>query len=311
MRVSRILSLVAGSLLAALAVALPELAAQAADPQRAAAELLAADRAFAAASAQTDLVSGISAIFADDVIMPAPGTGMGFAEGKEAAAAQLRRDPLNATSRATWTAIRAGVSADGTHGYTLGFLDVVRADGSRAPGKYLAYWVKTPAGWRAAVYRRVPRPAGPVDSSFAGFLLPTAPSGARDALLNTADRASLAQAESEFSALATAIGLGPAFERTGDPQAMHIGGGPNVPDVVRGNVAISRNVGEGLPEGSSPVIWAADHRTIVAPSGDLGVSIGFIRSKAPGPDSAERPPFPFFTIWRRAGVNAPWKYIAE
>ena len=50
-----------------------------ATPQAAVDELLAADRAFSAASAKTDLVSGLAAMFDADVIMPLP-NGQ-FAEG--------------------------------------------------------------------------------------------------------------------------------------------------------------------------------------------------------------------------------------
>ena len=41
--------------------------AQTQTPQQVADELLAADRAYSAASAKTDLISGIAAMFADDV----------------------------------------------------------------------------------------------------------------------------------------------------------------------------------------------------------------------------------------------------
>lgn len=44
-------------------------ARQAATPREAVDELLAADRAFSAASARTDAVSGLSAMFADDIMM--------------------------------------------------------------------------------------------------------------------------------------------------------------------------------------------------------------------------------------------------
>ena len=53
-----------------LGVSSPELAAS---PRSAADELLAADRAFAASGAKTDLITGLSAMFAAEVAMPAPG----------------------------------------------------------------------------------------------------------------------------------------------------------------------------------------------------------------------------------------------
>lgn len=51
-------------------------------PQAAVEELLAADRAFAAASARTDLVSGLAPMFAADVVMPVPGQGMAMGAAK-------------------------------------------------------------------------------------------------------------------------------------------------------------------------------------------------------------------------------------
>lgn len=300
---------IAAPMLAAI-IAPRALDGQSPQAANAARDLLAADRAFSAAAASTDLISGISAMYAENVIVPAPG--VGFAEGKAAAIAVLRRDSLNATSRAAWTPIRAGISADGTHGFTIGFFDITRADGSHVAAKYLAYWVKGAAGWRVAVYRRVPRGPGAVDSSVVAPLLPTAALPlVNDQLRIEQDRSSLAKAEADFSALAQELGLGPAFARFGDPQAMHVNAGPTNPDIVRGVVEIARSVGEGSPEASSPVTWAADHRTIIAPSGDFGINLGFIRSKEPNADGTVRAPFPFFTIWRRAGAGSPWRYIAE
>jgi hypothetical protein len=70
-------------------------------------------------------------------------------------------------------------------------------------------------------------------------------------------------------------------------------------------------IAAGFPaaETVSPVRWRTE-RSVVASSGDLGVSIGTITTNRPGADG--RPAtFPFFTIWRRDGPNAPWRYIAE
>jgi ketosteroid isomerase-like protein len=296
------------SAFAVLVLAASALNAQAPNPARAAAELLAADRAFATAAPSTDLPSALSAMFADNVVMPAPG--VGFAEGRDGALAALRRDPANATSKIHWTPVRAAVSGDGTHGYTLGFIETTRADGTKIPGKYLAYWIKGAEGWRVAVYRRVPRPAGAIDSvTIAPLVNAPRPPVATDAFINEA-RTSLAKAESDFSTLASDIGLGPAFERFGDAEAMHINGGPTVAGFVRGNVAIGQAVGGGSPEPGSPVVWAADHRTLVSPGGDFGVNIGWIVTKANGPNGQPNR-FPFFTIWRRADLRSPWRYIAE
>jgi hypothetical protein len=57
--------------------------------------------------------------------------------------------------------------------------------------------------------------------------------------------------------------------------------------------------------------WAADERVVVSDMSDLGLSVGFIRHNAKSDDGSERPPIPFFTVWRRAAPDQPWRYIAE
>src|SRR5580765_5829653 len=118
----------------AMIVALPIVTA-AATPQSVVDELLAADRAFSAASATTDLVSGLTAMFADDVVIPNPPEQ--FAEGKAAVVAMLRANADNARSRTEWTPVRGGVSADGQHGFTVGFMTIHRPDAATIPLKYL------------------------------------------------------------------------------------------------------------------------------------------------------------------------------
>ena len=58
---------------------------QTSTPQQIADELIAADRAFSAAAARTDLIGGLSAMFASDVVMPNPnGIAQGFDKAVEA-----------------------------------------------------------------------------------------------------------------------------------------------------------------------------------------------------------------------------------
>src|SRR5258707_15622691 len=120
-----------------LIVALTLGAGGAATPQSAVDELLAADRAFAAASAKTDLVAGLTAMFADDVVIPMP-PGK-FVTGKAAVVEALNGNADNATSRTEWTPVRGGVSADGRHGFTFGYMTIHRAANTNLPLKYLAY----------------------------------------------------------------------------------------------------------------------------------------------------------------------------
>ena len=283
-------------------------AAQERTPQSVADELLAADRAFSSASATSDVVAGLSAMFAEDVTLMVPGK---IVRGKAAAAEALSASPDNLKSHMRWMPKRAGISADGQHGFTFGFFITESPDGKKTPGKYLAYWVKGPEGWRVAAYKRG-RAAGdtPVSSdvmppSLPARLVPPSTDKAATATFGE----SLAAAEGAFSKDAQAMGLGPAFVKYGSADAINLGG-PAVPGFVIGNDAIGKLIGQGSPEPHSPLSWGAD-RVIVASSGDLGVTIGIIRQNAPAAGSTEPQSFPFFTIWRRGSTTEPWKYIAE
>ncbi len=275
-------------------------------PATAAADLLAADSAFSAASVGTDAVSGLSAMFAPDITMPLPGGK--FAVGATAAVEFLRSNPDHAQSRAEWTPIRVGLSADGLHGLTFGYGTLVRPDSSRLPWKYLAYWVKGPLGWRVVVYKRAPRADSVVSLARVPPVLPTQLGAPGDSAAVEGFRASLDQAERGFSDEAQRIGLGPAFVKWGRADAVNMGG-PARAGFVVGAEMIAAAVSEGGPATSSAVSWAPD-RVIVAGSGDLGVTIGMIRPNQP-PPAGSPPGFAFFTIWHRASVSEPWRYLAE
>ncbi len=275
-------------------------------PESVAATLLAQDSAFSAAAASTDAVSGLSAMFAADVAMPAPGGKI--VEGIEAATQLLWANPDNAGARAAWQPIRAGISADGLHGFTFGYGTLTRPDSSRIPWKYLSYWVKGPAGWRVVAYRKRDRADSAVSLARMPPALPAklvAP--ADDPAAVETYRASLDQAERGFSEEAQRVGLGPAFVKWGRTDAVNMGG-PSAGFVI-GAEAIGVSVSQGNPPSGSPVSWAPN-RVVVAGSGDLGVSIGVIRPNQ-APPAGSPPGFSFFTVWYRATPSDPWRYIAE
>jgi ketosteroid isomerase-like protein len=292
--------------LMALAIAIPVLCMAAATPQSAVDELLAADRAFSAASAKTDVVAGLSAMFAADVVIPNP-PGQ-FVEGKTAVVATLRANPDNARSQTEWTPVRGGISADGQHGFTVGFMTLHRPDGATIPLKYLSYWVKRSDGWRVAAYKRVRSVEGSPSLALMAPALPdqlVQPSIDAAALARFRD--SLDQAERSFSNDAQKIGLGPAFAQYGSADALNLGGASDVGLVV-GPENIARLVAAGEPATGSALFWAPD-KVLVASSGDLGVTIGMIHPNAPAAGQPSN--FPFFTIWRRPNTAAPWRYVAE
>jgi ketosteroid isomerase-like protein len=289
-----------------LAVRAPPSPSSAAAPQQTASgavdALLAADRAFSGASARVELITGLVAMFADSVTMPVP-SGV-WASGVAGARDALHANPDNAGASVSWTPVRGGVSGDGQQGFTFGYMTMRRADSSTVPLKYLAYWVKEPRGWCVVAYKRARRPDGDVSVTLMPPSLPArtvAPTTAPASI--AAIKASLAAAEQAFSDEAQKIGLGAAFMEHGRPDAMNMGSGPTF---TIGADAIGRAIGAGSPDASSPVSWNAD-RTIIASSGDLGITLGMIRRNS----DPSKPGSPFFTIWRRASPRDPWRYIAE
>ena len=289
-----------------MALAIPVLCIASATPQSAVDELLAADRAFSAASGRTDVVSGLSAMFAANVVIPNP-PGQ-FAEGKTAVVAMLNANPDNARSHTDWMPVRGGISADGQHGFTAGFMTLHRPDDTTLTLKYLSYWVKQAEGWRVAAYKRVRSGAGsPSRAMMAPALPPQIVPPSTDAAAIARFRDSLDRAERSFSSDAQTIGLGQAFAKYGSDDALNLGGASDAGLVV-GSENIARLVAEGQPPTGSALFWAPD-KVLVASSGDLGVTIGMIHPNAPA--AGQPTNFPFFTIWRRPNTGAPWRYVAE
>ena len=269
-------------------------------------ELLAADRAFSAAAHEDDLLAALSVMFSENVILPAPGGT--FLHGSDAALKALRSNPANVEAGASWEPVRAGVSADGRHGFTFGYMAVERADSTPARFKYMTYWEHEPGGWQARAWKRAPFEGAVVaEEPMAPALPPSLVATEADPQVLRAHEESLAEAERAFSRDAQSIGLGPAFARYGRPDAVNMGS-RNGPYLV-GAEAIGRMVGEGEPPNASSVSWGPDEAVIVASSGDLGITFGRIRPNDPA--AADSPPFPFFTIWRRDAPGDPWRYVAE
>src|SRR5687768_7517998 len=265
-------------------------------------ELLSIDREHAMRAQRLNVVDALGAMFAEDVALNAMGA---FSFGREAALTRLRTVPENMSGRLEWAPIRGAVSGDGQHGFTYGFMTLVRADSSRLPLKYLAYWVKKPEGWKVAVYRRSPRAEGQVSTAMREPLLPAKiVPVTKDASLVAKYAKEVGDAERDFSTLAGKIGLGPAFTQNAAPDAMNMGGGQS-PDFLFGPEAIGAGVGAG-ESGPSTLTWGPD-TVLVASSGDLGVTIGHINVPAQAGQPARR--VPFFTVWRKIG--AVWKFVAE
>ena len=217
--------------------------AQSTDAQRAVDALIAVDRDHARRAQRANVVDALGGMFADDVVLSAVGA---FHFGREAALAQLRGVPENLTGRLEWSPVRGGISADGQHGFTYGFMTLVRADSTRVPLKYLAYWVKKPDGLEGrSVQARAPAGGRSLDRDARAFTAVEVRSHAiGDASVIARHARELGQAERDFSTLAGKIGLGPAFTQNAAPDAMNMGGPQNA-DFLYGPAAIGAGVGAG------------------------------------------------------------------
>ena len=266
--------------------------------------LLDVDRQYSRQAAGREFVDALSAMMDADVVTAVP-PGV-WADGAAGWRTATVANPANTGARVEWFPIRGGISGDGLHGFTYGYLTVHPRDSAAIEMKYLSYWVKGPQGWRVAAYRRGRRAAGPIDSTLRPPSLPSrivAPTGDAGVIADLV--VSLRQAEQAFSDAAQKIGLGPAFRTFGAPDAMNMGG-PASASFVFGPDDIAAVVADSIPSSPSSVVWNAD-RVIIASSGDLGITVGVIHEKT---DPNGRG-FPFFTVWRRGGPDQPWRYVAE
>ena len=221
----------------------------------------------------------------------------------------FKANAINA-GRIEWTPARVSVSGDGSHGLTAGIMTLNRLDDPTTPMKYLAYWEKQGDGWRVLTYKRgiakQPAPATAVS-----YVLPKqVRTATADAATIERYRESLAEVERAFSRDAQTIGMRAAFTQYGDQDAINLGG-PDIATWLMGNDAIGAGVGGGRPDVGSPVSWGPDAKTIIAASGDFGVTIGYIVQNKPGADGKVPARQAFFTIWKRDSADGRWKYIAE
>jgi len=272
------------------------------------ASLLAADRAYAAAAAGTNLVEALVAPLAPDGVFIAPGPG--FARGPEEARAVLLLNPNNSLSAWRWTAIRVDVSSDGTRGYSYGYTELTLPNGVVLPGKYLAYWARQSDGsWKMAAYKRTARAPGAVSlTPPAGFETPdtkhrryfpnTDPAEELEAIKAT-DRA--------FSDLAQITGNAEAFARYVADDGANAGSAGSVewafgPDAIRA-------AHEGEPPGL--FFWTPELGDVAA-SGDLGFTVGYVKVNEQNPDGSvtEVIVAKYLTIWQKQRTGE-WRFVVD
>ncbi len=124
------------------------------------AELMAADRAFAAETA-ADGIEGWMRYFHEDAARPEFG-----GENRRGLAAIRAADAVNFANpelRLAWDPVHAGAFADGRHGYTMGRFQVLHLAAEPptvlGEGWYLSWWRWQDGGWKVILDTGVPDPA--------------------------------------------------------------------------------------------------------------------------------------------------------
>lgn len=274
------------------------------------ARLLAAEAVHAAAVAEHGMADGFAAVLADDALYLAPGAPI--VRGKAEVRALLSAPPLSHATGMTRRPERVDVSADGRAGYTYGYAAWTQPDSAGAAerryGKYISYWRKGADGeWRVAAFVLAPGAApAPADGPPAGFESPATDEAPRYPSESAeAGRRAVAGADSAFAATALAKGIPAAFAEFAAPDGAVLSGGPGI---TYGPEAIG--AGRSASASRDTLRWAPVIAE-VAPSGDLGFTVGQARYSGVAPDGMPAVSYSkYLTVWRKQPSGA-WRYVVD
>jgi ketosteroid isomerase-like protein len=266
--------------------------------ERARAALVAAESAYAAASAG-GLLSGFAPMLGDDVVLLHPGARV--VRGRAEAIAFLRALPDAATRSLTWSPMHVDVSADGTRGYSYGS-GTHTVGGTTTGLQYVAYWRRGRDGrWRAMAWLQRAGHDGatrPLPARCATLDGPRvrAATGARAAR----DDAALLRTDAEFSRLSEREGGAVAFGTYVADDGVLLLGDSSAVACGRDEM---RAANASLAPGALTWVPALSD---AAPSGDLGmtVGVGALRSGARTFHSK------YLTIWKRQR-SGDWRFVVD
>jgi hypothetical protein len=259
-------------------------------------ELLAADDALAVRVARDGWAAGLVEDLADDGLYLHPGADI--AVGRAEAARVLSAD--GGAARPGLHRLAGGTSADGTRGYTWGWLEEPGAEGRRF-GRYLAAWRRVGGAWRVEALVRSqaraatgdPPPGAALARGYAGTPRRGDPGALREQVFE-ADRAFAAHAR----AIAGEKGYGPAFGAFADPgAAFALAGG-----VLWGAEAIREGQ---TTEPGEALEWDPVHGA-AAGSGDLAWTSGRAVYRARGEQAFTK----YLTIWARQ-PDGSWRWLLD
>jgi len=264
------------------------------------AELLAVDRAYAAAARSVNLIDALVAPLSSQAVFLAPGPV--FPRGPAAVRALLQATPNNLLSTWSWTPIRVDVSSDGNEGYTIGYTELTLPTGVVLPGRYLSYWARQSDGsWKVEAYKRIPRAAGAVSlTPPPGFETPD--DKHRRYFPNTdaeSEASAAAATDQAFSDVAQVIGNSTAFARYAAPTAAQSGNAASVGWEFGRTAIAAAHASEPLGTFSwTPVIAHASE------SGDLAFTVGWVFN-ASGQTLGK-----YFSVWQKQNTGE-WLYVVD
>lgn len=271
------------------------MAARPADLRAAREALRAADGALSAAAEARGFAAGLAAALAEDAYVLREGAPL--LHGRDRIHAHLAASPAG---RLNWTTLRAGVSADGLHGYTFGGGTYTLPDGTPEFSRTLSYWRNEGGTWKVAamVVNRADTPAKPAP---AGFFpedgAPSAPPASVSAASAATALDEVMQADRDFAAMAAAQNAPLAFRHYMAPDGAMLTDPVYGPDANYDLQKNSRTVVEW-----GPVAGGA------AASGDLGFTIGVATFTEP--DTGMRHYGKYLSVWRRQ-PNGEWRYVVD
>ena len=274
--------------LVALAVSLSLLPfARASDPEDARARLLRADARLSAEIQESGVADGLFPFLARDAVYLHPGAPI--TAGRHAI-----RDLLAgayADVALILHGVAAGAAAAGDLGYTFGWLEEVKPDGTVVFGKYLAAWERDAERWRVAAFvraagRQPPSPPPPGAAVAAGYHGSPAPAGA-DAVAALA-----AETDRAFAALSVAEGYSTAFPAFADENVVVIGNR----DFFWGKAWTIVAYAGWTPE--QTLDWGPVHAA-GSQSGDLAWTVGNATFTFDDGAAVERSYSKYLTLWAR------------
>ncbi len=263
-----------------------------------------ADSVLAADAARTDTVArlgyqeGVMAVLAPDIVYLRAGQPMAF--GQLSVQRLLALAPPGRRAGFRWQPIRVGVSRDGLAAYTVGIAVAGVAGDSGRPSlalsRYVAFWRREPGGaWRVRAYAEV-EPAAVNGATLPG---PGTPRSLADFPRRDSLARVLEATDDAFAISSSAHGAAEAFAAFAAPDAMIFSG----TRVVVGPGAIREAY---ATPGAGDLAWHAVAGD-VAPSGDLGFTVGRYTYTAPGGRVSTGK---YLTVWTRQPDGA-WRFVAD